>query len=214
MRLVLFGPPGAGKGTQASMLSQRYNIVHVSTGDILRECINKNLDLGIKAKTYIDRGELVPDNIVIEIVKDRVNKSDCQNGYILDGFPRDIYQAREFDVFLENTGSKIDAVVYLAVDDNEIIERIGNRRVCMRCRSVYNVNSEKLGSCKSCGGDLILRHDDEKEVVKHRLTVYHEESQPLIEYYNAKKILLSIDGSNNENIVNDSIINALGSMII
>lgn len=193
MRLILLGPPGSGKGTQGVLLSQYFGIPQISTGDIFRKAVAENTPLGKKVKEYMDRGELVPDELVVEIVKERITQEDCKNGYILDGFPRTVKQAEMF----ENMGGKIDAVLYIYAPDEEVIKRISGRRTCEKCGAVYNVyfNPPKIeGICDKCGGKLVQRDDDKEEVVRNRLEVYKEKTKPLIEYYKKRNILKEIDG--------------------
>lgn len=212
MRLILLGPPGAGKGTQAVILSEKYNIVHISTGDIFRDNIKKNTELGIKAKEYMNKGQLVPDDLVIELVEERIQHEDCKNGFLLDGFPRNLYQAECLDSFLNKKHLELDAVINIEVNDEEIIKRISGRRICHDCKTVYNINDENINRCKICGGELIQRHDDEKEVVEERLKVFHEQTKPLIEFYDRKSILVHIDGLGSIEEVSQRINRELGSL--
>lgn len=193
MRLILLGAPGAGKGTQAEYLSKRFSIPHISTGDILRENVKNETELGKKAKEYMDKGLLVPDEIVIEIVKDRLSKEDCKNGFLLDGFPRTIAQAEALDKVLEELGQKIDKVLNIEVPDEKILERMSGRRICKNCGASFHViyrPPQKEGVCDVCGGELYQREDDKEETVKKRLEVYHAQTQPLIDYYKAKGLLV------------------------
>lgn len=200
MRLILLGAPGAGKGTQAVIISQKLNIPHISTGDIFRANIKEGTELGIKAKQYIDQGLLVPDDLTVSIVKDRIQKDDCKNGFLLDGFPRTIPQARQLDDALKNMDLKLDAVINLEVPDNIIVKRMAGRRVCKGCGMVYHVvnNPPKTeGICDSCGSELIIRDDDREETVLERLKVYHEQTETLIGYYSDKGLLMNFDGTKN-----------------
>lgn len=200
MRLILLGAPGAGKGTQAVIISQKLNIPHISTGDIFRANIKEGTELGIKAKQYIDQGLLVPDDLTVSIVKDRIQKDDCKNGFLLDGFPRTIPQAWQLDDALKNMDLKLDAVINLEVPDNIIVKRMAGRRVCKGCGMVYHVvnNPPKTeGICDSCGSELIIRDDDREETVLERLKVYHEQTETLIGYYSDKGLLLNFDGTKN-----------------
>lgn len=200
MRLILLGAPGAGKGTQAVIISQKLNIPHISTGDIFRANIKEGTELGIKAKQYIDQGLLVPDDLTVSIVKDRIQKDDCKNGFLLDGFPRTIPQAQQLDDALKNMDLKLDAVINLEVPDNIIVKRMAGRRVCKGCGMVYHVvnNPPKTeGICDSCGSELIIRDDDREETVLERLKVYHEQTETLIGYYSDKGLLLNFDGTKN-----------------
>ncbi|MDH7481869.1 MAG: adenylate kinase [Armatimonadota bacterium] len=196
MRLVLLGPPGAGKGTQASLISKKYKIPHISTGDILREAVKQGTELGRRAQEYMQKGELVPDEIVIGIVVERIQQPDCQNGFMLDGFPRTVVQAEALDEELRKRNQELDAVLCFEVDEEEIVRRISGRRVCKKCGAVYNVNNltsrEEDGICDKCGGRLVTRPDDEPEAVRRRLQVYKNQTEPLIDYYRQKSILKTV----------------------
>lgn len=197
MRIILLGAPGAGKGTQARKLSLKYNIPHISTGDIFRTNIKNGTELGIKAKKYIDEGLLVPDELVVELVTDRLSKDDCKAGYILDGFPRTIPQAEALDIALEAAGEKIDCAIEVDASDMAIIKRMTGRRACPACGATYHIISippKMEGICDNCGAELILRDDDKPETVQKRLEVYHEQTQPLLKYYKEKGILKTVDG--------------------
>ncbi|MFN3135678.1 MAG: adenylate kinase [Candidatus Kryptonium sp.] len=197
MRLIIFGPPGVGKGTQAQILSQKLNIPHISTGDILREALKNQTELGLKAKSFMDKGELVPDDVMIGIIKEVLSSEKCKNGFILDGFPRTIAQAEALDKIFEELNIKLDYVISLEVDDDEIIKRLTNRRVCKNCGAVFNLLIDKIpedNKCPRCGGELYQRSDDNPEVIKNRLKVYRESTQILLEYYAKKGILKSING--------------------
>lgn len=197
MRIILLGAPGAGKGTQARKLSLKYNIPHISTGDIFRTNIKNGTELGIKAKKYIDEGLLVPDELVVELVTDRLSKDDCKAGYILDGFPRTIPQAEALDIALEAAGEKIDCAIEVDASDMAIIKRMTGRRTCPACGATYHIISippKMEGICDNCGAELILRDDDKPETVQKRLEVYHEQTQPLLKYYKEKGILKTVDG--------------------
>ncbi|MCS7121848.1 MAG: adenylate kinase [Archaeoglobaceae archaeon] len=198
MNLILLGAPGAGKGTQAKMLKEKYGFVHISTGDILREAVAKGTELGKKAKEYMDKGLLVPDEIVIGIVKERLKEPDCNKGIILDGFPRTLRQAEELDKILKEMNMKIDAVINIFVSEEEVIKRISYRRSCRNCGTVYNIiyNPPKKNLiCDKCGGELYQRDDDREETVKERYKVYVERTEPLIEYYRKKNVLFNVDGT-------------------
>ncbi len=198
MKLIMLGAPGAGKGTQAKMIAEKYSIPHVSTGDIFRANIKNGTELGIEAKKYMDQGQLVPDELTVKILLDRVAQEDCKNGYVLDGFPRTIPQAEVLDNALTELGDKVDFAINVDVPDENIIGRMGGRRACVKCGATYHVvyNAPKTeGVCDACGDKLILRADDEPETVKKRLNVYHEQTQPLIEYYGNKGILKEVDGT-------------------
>jgi len=197
MRIIMLGAPGAGKGTQAKKLSNRYDIPHISTGDIFRANMKAGTELGIKAKEYIDNGLLVPDELVLELVMDRLAKEDCRKGYILDGFPRTIPQAQALDEALNKNHDKIDVAIEVDASDLAIIERMSGRRACLVCGATYHIKSippKREGICDNCGSELILREDDKPETVKKRLEVYHAQTQPLIGYYKDKGILITVDG--------------------
>jgi adenylate kinase len=197
MKLVLLGPPGAGKGTQSVVLAKEYRIPHISTGDMLRESVKSAQPLGLKAKTYMDKGELVPDEIVIGIVAERLNKDDAKNGYILDGFPRTLKQALDLDEALNKASSGIDMVIYFATSPAVAIERLSGRRVCKTCGFNYhikNIPPKKEGLCDKCAGALFQRPDDKEDTVRNRLKVYEEQTKPLIDYYDKKRILKRVSG--------------------
>ncbi len=213
MRLILLGAPGAGKGTQAEMLTKLYDIPCISTGNIFREHISKNTELGQKAKAYMDEGKLVPDSLVIELVKSRITQDDCKNGMIFDGFPRTIPQAEALDVMLKELNIPIDFVVNVEVADELIIERMAGRTVCPSCGASYhkvNKPSKVSGKCDLCSADLIQRDDDKAETVKKRLDVYHEQTEPLIEYYRGQGKLVDVDGVGAVEEVRDRVKTALG----
>lgn len=197
MRIVLLGPPGAGKGTQSIVLSREYKIPHISTGDILRESVKAGLPLGLKAKSYMDKGELVPDEVVTGIVIERLKKPDAAGGYILDGFPRTLKQAQDLDSALQNSGPGIDMVVYFATTEKTAIERLSGRRVCRSCGFNYHVKNippRTAGKCDKCGGELFQRPDDGEGTVKNRLKVYEAQTAPLIDYYAKKNMLKRVSG--------------------
>ena len=198
MKIIMLGAPGAGKGTQAQMISEKYHLPHISTGDIFRANIKNGTELGKEAKGYMDKGLLVPDELTVRILLDRVAKDDCKDGYILDGFPRNIPQAEVLDEELTKLGDKIDAAIDIEVPDESIIKRMSGRRACVSCGATYhieNVPPKKEGICDKCGEELILRDDDREETVKNRLKVYHEQTQPLIDYYGKKGVLKTLDGT-------------------
>ncbi len=198
MNLILLGPPGSGKGTQAKLIVEKYGIPQISTGDMLREAVAKGTELGKEAKKYMDAGKLVPDEVVIGIVKERLQQPDCEKGFILDGFPRTIPQAEALDKILEELGKKIDAVINIQVPEEEIVKRIVNRRTCKNCGAVYHLiyNPPKEDNkCDKCGGELYQRDDDKEEVVRQRYKVYKEQTEPLVEYYAKKGVLYNIDGT-------------------
>lgn len=193
MKLILLGAPGAGKGTQAEIISGKYNIPTISTGNIIRAALKNGTEMGLKAKSYIDAGELVPDDVVIGIIKERLSESDCENGYILDGFPRTIPQAEALD----DMGFEIDAALSIEVADSEIVKRMSGRRVCEKCGASYHTEYKKPaveGVCTVCGGALVIRKDDEPETVKNRLHVYHEQTEPLKSFYENCGKLITVEG--------------------
>ena len=198
MKLIMLGAPGAGKGTQAKKIAAKYGIPHISTGDIFRANIKNGTELGKKAKTYMDQGLLVPDELVVDLVVDRVNQDDCENGYVLDGFPRTIPQAEALTEALEKMGQKVDFAIDVNVPDENIVKRMGGRRACVTCGATYHMvyaTTKKEGICDTCGGELILRDDDKPETVQKRLNVYHDQTQPLIDYYTSQGILRTVDGT-------------------
>ena len=198
MNIILLGPPGGGKGTQAKKIVEKYGIPHIATGDILREAVAKGTELGKKAKEYMDRGELVPDEIVIGIVRERLKQPDCEKGFLLDGFPRTIKQAEALDEMLKELGKGIDAVIYIDVPEEEIVKRITYRRTCRNCGAVYHLiyaPPKEDNKCDKCGGELYQRDDDKEEVVRQRFKVYMENTAPLIEYYEKKGLLYRVDGT-------------------
>ncbi|MGN0347689.1 MAG: adenylate kinase [Lachnospiraceae bacterium] len=198
MKIVMLGAPGAGKGTQAKMIAEKYSVPHISTGDIFRANIKNGTELGKEAKTYMDKGALVPDELTVRILLDRVAQPDCVNGYVLDGFPRTIPQAEVLDAELTKLNEKIDYAINVEVPDENIIKRMSGRRACVTCGATYHVEHippKKEGICDKCGSELILRDDDKEETVKNRLSVYHEQTQPLIDFYNNKGVLKNVDGT-------------------
>lgn len=213
MKIIMLGAPGAGKGTQAKMLAEKYGIPHISTGDIFRANIKNNTELGKKAKSYMDAGELVPDELTVDLVLDRIKEKDCMNGFILDGFPRNIPQAEALDYALNNQNEKIDYAINVDVPDANIIERMSGRRACLNCGATYHVVTippKKEGICDVCGSELVLRDDDQPETVKKRLDVYHEQTQPLIDYYKKQNILKSVNGMEPMETVFANIVAILG----
>lgn len=208
--VILLGPPGAGKGSQATLMKEKLEIAHISTGDLLRENIKQDTDLGKKAKTYMDAGQLVPDDLIFDMLFARVEKSDCQKGYILDGFPRNIPQAQELQKRLSDT--QVTAIS-LSIPDTEIVDRITKRQICKTCQTPYHLihsRPQKDGICDKCGGALYQRSDDTKEVVEERLKVYHEQTAPLIEYYGKQNALHTVDSTTTKEAVLQQILNALG----
>lgn len=212
MKIIMLGAPGAGKGTQAKKIAEKYSIPHISTGDIFRANIKEGTELGKKAKEYMDKGALVPDELVCDLVVDRISQEDAKNGYVLDGFPRTIPQAEALDAALTKIGEKVDYAIDVDVPDDNIINRMSGRRACVACGGTYHIEfnpTKAEGVCDACGGQLILRDDDQPETVKNRLKVYHEQTQPLIEYYTKKDILKSVDGTQDMSKVFDSIVGIL-----
>jgi len=198
MKIIMLGAPGAGKGTQAKRIAKKYDIPHISTGDIFRANIKEKTELGNKAKEYMDRGELVPDDITIGMLLDRIHKDDCKNGFVLDGFPRTIPQAESLTRALSELGEKIDYAVNIDVPDESIITRMSGRRACLSCGATYHIvySAPKAKDvCDTCGNKLVIRDDDKPETVKKRLEIYHDQTQPLIDYYKNEKILASVDGT-------------------
>lgn len=204
MNIILLGAPGAGKGTQAVRIAAKKNIPHISTGDIFRKNIKEGTPVGLKAKSYIDRGQLVPDEVVVEIVRQRIEEPDCKNGFLLDGFPRTIAQAEALDRLTD-----IDCVLNLDVDLGKLADRITGRRVCEKCGESYHISTKKDDICEKCGGKLIQRADDTEETVKSRLNVYKNETAPLIDFYKNQGVLVSVDGMQTIDEVFEDIIKAI-----
>lgn len=213
MKLIMLGAPGAGKGTQAKKIAAKYQIPHISTGDIFRANIKAGTELGMKAKSYMDQGQLVPDEVTIGMLLDRISQDDCQNGYVLDGFPRTIPQAESLTAALKERGEKMDYAVNVDVPDANIVERMSGRRACLGCGATYHIvyNAPKAeGICDACGEKLVLRDDDKPETVQKRLSVYHEQTQPLIDYYKQEGILAEVDGTQDMEKVFQDIVKILG----
>ena len=213
MKIIMLGAPGAGKGTQAKMIAEKCGIPHISTGDIFRANIKNGTELGAKAKEYMDKGLLVPDELVCDLVVDRIQQADCEKGYILDGFPRTIPQAEALENALNAIEQKLDYAIDIDVPDENIINRMSGRRACVGCGATYHVlfNPTKVeGKCDVCGESLILRDDDKPETVKKRLDVYHTQTQPLIDFYTERKVLVEVDGSQSMDKVFDDIMKILG----
>ena len=214
MKIIMLGAPGAGKGTQAKRIAQRYGIPHVSTGDIFRANIKNGTELGMKAKAYMDAGNLVPDEITIGMLLDRIHEADCEKGYVLDGFPRTIPQAESLTAALKERGEKMDYAIDVDVPDENIIKRMSGRRACLACGATYHIAynpPKKEGVCDQCGEPLVLRKDDKPETVKNRLEVYHQQTQPLIDYYKKEGILAQVDGTQNMDQVFEDIVKILGA---
>ena len=213
MKIIMLGAPGAGKGTQAKKIAAKYQIPHISTGDIFRANIKNGTELGKKAKTYMDQGLLVPDELTCDLVVDRIQQPDAANGYVLDGFPRTIPQAEALDKALAANNEAVDFAINVEVPDENIINRMSGRRACVGCGATYHIqfNAPKVeGVCDTCGEKLILRDDDKPETVKNRLSVYHEQTQPLIDYYSKKGVLAEVDGTQAMDDVFNAIVNVLG----
>jgi adenylate kinase len=204
MRLILLGPPGAGKGTQAESIKGKYDIAHISTGDILRANVKAGTELGKSAKKYMDAGKLVPDDVIIAMMESRLAEPDCEQGFLLDGFPRTVPQAEALDGLLKKLNLKLDAVVKLEVSDEVVVERLTTRRVCKGCGAIYNALFKKPkqeNKCDSCGGEVIQRDDDKEEVIRRRLAVYHEQTAPLTDYYGASGLLEPVDATGGKDAV-------------
>ena len=214
MKIIMLGAPGAGKGTQAKKIADKYQVPHISTGDIFRANIKNGTELGMKAKTYMDQGLLVPDELVVDLVVDRLAQEDCVNGCVLDGFPRTIPQAESLDAALAAKGEAIDYAIDVDVPDENIINRMSGRRACVACGATYHIvhiPTKVEGICDRCGEKLILRDDDKPETVKKRLDVYHAQTQPLIDYYTSKNVLKSVDGTQDMEAVFQAIVDILGA---
>ncbi len=213
MNIILLGPPGAGKGTQAAKIVEKYHVPHISTGDIFRENIKKGTELGKKAQEYMNRGELVPDDLVIEIATTRLLEDDCKDGFMLDGFPRTVYQAEKLDEFLNAHGKKIEYVLDMAVEKAELVTRLTGRRVCKACGAsfhIVNIPPKKEGVCDTCGGELFQRADDNEETVANRISVYEAQTMPLIDYYEKAGVITHIDGAAGLDNVFDKVVSILG----
>lgn len=210
MKIIMLGAPGAGKGTQAKKLAAKYGIPHISTGDIFRANIKNGTELGMKAKVFMDQGLLVPDELVVDLIMDRFAQPDCENGYVLDGFPRTIPQAKALDDALTKSNDAVEYAIDVDVPDEAIVARMSGRRACVGCGATYHIATippKKEGICDVCGAELILRDDDKPETVLKRLSVYHEQTQPLIDYYREKNILRTVDGTRDPETAFADIIN-------
>jgi len=215
MNLILMGLPGAGKGTQAERIVEKYGLPHISTGDMFRAAIKEETELGKKAKSYMDAGELVPDDVTIGIVRERLGKADCQKGFLLDGFPRTTAQAEALDNLLADMGRRIDAVLYIDVDRDSLLERLTGRRICSQCGATYHITlnpPKEEGVCDKCGGELFQRDDDKIETVKTRLEVNEKQQKPLLDFYNKKNCLQEINGNQDIDDVFASIERVLGGL--
>lgn len=214
MKVIMLGAPGAGKGTQAKKIAEKYEIPHISTGDIFRANIKNGTELGNKAKSYMDQGHLVPDELTCDLVVDRINQADCKNGYVLDGFPRTIPQAEALKAALEKMGETIDYAINVEVPDENIVNRMGGRRACPGCGCTYHIkhNPPKVEDiCDVCGAKLVLRDDDKPETVTKRLSVYHEQTKPLIDFYKKEGVLREVDGTQDLNDVFQALTEILGA---
>lgn len=214
MRIILVGPPGAGKGTQAESIKKKYDIAHISTGDILRANVKAGTELGKTAKEYMDAGNLVPDDLIIAMMEFRLQEPDTKNGFLLDGFPRTRPQAEALDELLERLGLSLDAVVELDVSDEVVVKRLSSRRVCRQCGEIYNTLTKPAGTegvCGICGGEVIRRDDDKESVIRSRLSVFHEQTAPLIKYYRDKRLLVTVDASGAKDSIVKRLAGGLGS---
>lgn len=212
LRLILLGPPGAGKGTQAAEIQDQYDIPHIATGDILREHVKNETDLGQKAKEYMDEGDLVPDDLIIEMVRDRLGQDDAQSGFILDGFPRTVAQAEALEEILGDLDQPLDLVLRLDIPEEEVIRRITGRRVCEECGATYHIDVDPPGEegvCDECGGNVTQRDDDTEEVVRNRLENYHEQTEPLVEFYQERDLLEDVDGTGSPDDVTERVLDRL-----
>ena len=212
MRVILLGPPGAGKGTQAAAIAEKVGIPHISTGDMFRAALKQGTPVGLEAKKYMDSGELVPDDVVVALVRERITQDDCKNGFLLDGFPRTIVQAQKLDETLENDGLKIDLVINLKCDDKTVLARLTGRRVCRKCGAIYHIENmppKVDGICDKCGGELYQRDDDKADTILNRLDVYKKSTEALIEYYRQKDLLKDVDA----NLPREETLNAMLALI-
>jgi len=212
MFLILLGPPGAGKGTQAALLAEARGLAHIATGDMFREAMRSSSELGQQAKAYYDRGELVPDELTIRMLLERLAQPDCADGCILDGFPRNLEQAKALDSALAERGRDVDRVAYIRVGEEELMERLGGRWTCRRCGTVYHQRNSPpatAGRCDQCGGELYQRSDDQPETVRRRLTVYFRDTAPLVEYYRQRGKLVEVDGEQDIEAVSRALMDAL-----
>lgn len=215
MRLLIMGAPGAGKGTQAALIKDYYKIPHISTGDMFRRAISQQTPTGILAKSYIDKGELVPDSVTNQLVRERLQEADCQNGFLLDGYPRTLVQAEELTKILNDLNIKLDAVVDVKVNDSYLIERITGRRTCTECGESYHIVAKKPkteGICDKCGSKLIQRADDEEETIKNRLAVYYAKTEPVLAYYEKQSLVKDVDGMGGINEIFENVKKVLGDL--
>ena len=214
MKMILVGPPGAGKGTQAKRITERLNIPQISTGDMFRAAVKDGTEMGLKAKEYMDKGALIPDEVVIGVVKERVEKPDCIGGFILDGFPRTLDQARALDSLLKDMGEGIDHVVVIDVPDDDLVRRLSGRRTCRNCGYMYHEEfnpPKKPGICDKCGGELYQRDDDKEETIRNRLKTYHAQTEPIINFYSKKGLVRKIDGTGSMKEVEEAIKREIGA---
>lgn len=210
MRIILLGAPGAGKGTQANAISHKFDIPHVSTGDILRHEIKKGTELGEKVSKFVESGKLVPDEFIIEIIRNRISSGQLKEGFLMDGFPRNLKQAKMFSEMMDGLGIKLDKVINIIVSEDEIINRLNNRRICNDCKSIFSSNNHKESEkCPKCGGDLLKRKDDDTGIIKHRLEIYESETSPLIDFYSDKGLLVNVDGSGRAEDITERILKIL-----
>ncbi len=213
MNIVLIGPPGAGKGTQSKLLSERFSIPQISTGDILRANVREKTPMGLRAKDYMERGVLVPDELVVEMVVDRLSQDDCARGFILDGFPRNVKQAEALEETLDKSGKKIDAVIGFEVERRELVRRLSGRRVCRKCGATYHIIFNppiNIDVCDRCGDELYQRDDDKEETIEARLKVYEEETLPVVEYYKKRGLYKGVNGIGSVDEINEAIVKAIG----
>lgn len=212
MRIILFGPPGVGKGTQAKLLAEEFNVPHISTGDLLRTAVKNETPLGIKAREYVESGNLVPDEIMIGLIDELLSKGKAKEGFILDGFPRTVAQAKALDSMFEEKGVALDHVISLRVEHEEVIRRLSSRRMCRRCGRIFNLNQledKGISTCEVCGGELFQRNDDKPETVRHRLEVYLEQTKPLKDFYRKTNRFVQIDGMRDIPVVHKAILDLL-----
>lgn len=213
MRLVLIGPPGAGKGTLAVRMKEKYGVAHISTGDMLRDNVKRDTELGKEAKRYMEAGKLVPDDVIIRMMAQRLKEPDCNEGFLLDGFPRTVPQAEALDDLLDVMGLTLDAVILFSIGDEEVVTRLSGRRVCKECGAIYHISFHpplREGTCDLCGGEVVQREDDKEQVVRNRLEVYRQQTAPLVEFYRAKGLLFEVDASRSSEEVLASIETRLG----
>lgn len=215
MNIILMGPPGAGKGTQADLLKAKYPVPHISTGDMFREAVSKGTQMGIQAQKYMNEGKLVPDEVTIGIVEERLGTDDCKNGFLLDGFPRTIVQAEALDLVMSRLNKKIDAVINISVPEEILVDRMAGRTTCKNCKTVYNLKfnpPKQENTCDECGGELVQRSDDNQQTAINRLAVYYQQTNPLLDFYQARGQLKEIDGNRNTEAVFADIVEVLNTL--